>query len=44
MTWADRITLMVMAPFVLAWLVLFGLTIRDRRYIPRHRWKPAHRA
>lgn len=30
--------------FVGAWLLVFGLAIRDHRYVPRHRFIPMHRA
>lgn len=44
MTIADRVTIVIAVALGLAWLNLFRLSLKDRRYQPKHRLVPKHRA
>ena len=43
MSTADQITIVVGFVLLSLWVILFGLTLHDRKYKPKHRWVPRHR-
>lgn len=41
---AGIILLLIILVMAVAWANVFRLTFRDRRYVPKHRYTPLHRA